>query len=162
MLRQKTHALFYESRRGAGRASRRTGAKRSRGATALAPLEDQRRLAEPADITKHIGLPVARQPTSSDVGILVGTTHAHKLIVLAGGAALLVAWLRLGHAFGGSMKRVAWGANVFVPLSLLLAATNMSIRVSRGGDSVAEEAPIFLVIFGVPAAVTALAWWQLG
>jgi len=60
------------------------------------------------------------------------------------------------------MKRVAWGANVFVPLSLLLAATNMSIRVSRGGDSVAEEAPIFLVIFGVPAAVTALAWWQLG
>jgi hypothetical protein len=86
----------------------------------------------------------------------------HTVIVLAGGAALLAACLLLGHAFGGSMQGVAWGAKAFVPLWLLLAAVNMWIGVSRGGYSIADEAPIFLVIFGVPAAFAALAWWKFG
>jgi hypothetical protein len=31
---------------------------------------------------------------------------------------------------------------------------------SRTGYSVAEEAPIFLAVFGVPAAVAAVLWWR--
>jgi hypothetical protein len=86
----------------------------------------------------------------------------HTIIVLLGGAALLAACLLLGHAFGGSMHGLAWGAKVFIPLWLLLAAVNMWIGVSRAGYSVADEAPVFLLIFIVPAAVAALAWWKFG
>jgi hypothetical protein len=85
----------------------------------------------------------------------------HTVIVLSGGAALLVACLLLGHGFG-SMQGLAWGAKVFIPLWLLLAAVNLWIGVSRAGYSVAEEAPVFLLIFCVPAAVAALAWWKFG
>lgn len=34
------------------------------------------------------------------------------------------------------------------------------LGVSRAGYSVAEEAPVFLVVFGVPAAVAAVLWWR--
>jgi len=86
----------------------------------------------------------------------------HTIIVLLGGAALLAACLLLGHAFGGSVQGLVWGARVFIPLWLLLAAINMWIGVSRAGYPVADEAPIFLLIFAVPAAVAALAWWKFG
>ena len=86
----------------------------------------------------------------------------HTLIVLAGGAALLAACLLLGHAVGGTMRAVAWGASVFIPLWLALSVVNLWIGVSRAGYSVAEETPIFLLIFGAPAAVAALLWWKLG
>ena len=85
----------------------------------------------------------------------------HTIIVLLGGAALLAACLLLGHAFG-SMKGLVWGATVFIPLWLLLAVVNMWIGVSRAGYSVADEASVFLLIFAVPAAVAALAWWKFG
>jgi hypothetical protein len=45
----------------------------------------------------------------------------------------------------------------FLPGWLLVAAINMWIGVSRAGYSVAAEAPIFLVVFAVPAAVALLA-----
>jgi len=86
----------------------------------------------------------------------------HTVIVLCGGAALLAACLLLGRAFGASMQGLAWGAKAFIPLWFLLAAVNLWIGVSRGGYSVAEETPIFLLIFAVPAAVAALAWWKFG
>jgi hypothetical protein len=85
----------------------------------------------------------------------------HTVIVLGGGFALLVACLLLGHAFGGGMPGAVVGAKVFIPLWLVLAGVNMWIGVSHAGYSVADEAPIFLAIFGVPAAAAALAWWKL-
>jgi hypothetical protein len=36
----------------------------------------------------------------------------------------------------------------------------MWLGVSRAGYSVAEEAPVFLVVFAVPAAVAAVLWWR--
>jgi hypothetical protein len=86
----------------------------------------------------------------------------HTVIVLGGGISLLVACLLLGHAFGGGMAGLVTGAKVFIPLWLILAGVNMWIGVSHAGYSVADEAPIFVAIFGVPAAVAALAWWRLG
>jgi len=37
----------------------------------------------------------------------------------------------------------------------------MHLGVKRAGYSVSEEAPIFLVVFGIPAAAALLAWWKL-
>jgi hypothetical protein len=37
----------------------------------------------------------------------------------------------------------------------------MYVGVKRAGYSVAEEAPVFLVVFAIPAAAALLAWWKL-
>ena len=53
-------------------------------------------------------------------------------------------------------------ARWFVPIWLIAAAINMWVGVAKAGYSVAEEAPIFLVVFAVPAAVAILVAWSLG
>jgi hypothetical protein len=52
------------------------------------------------------------------------------------------------------------GARSFLPLWLIASAVNMWIGVSRAGYSVREEAPIFLVVFAVPAAAALLLLWK--
>jgi hypothetical protein len=84
----------------------------------------------------------------------------HTVIVVGGGFALLIACLLLGHAFGGGSVGMVTGAKVFIPLWLIGAGINMWIGVSQAGYSMADEAPIFLGLFGVPAAVAALLWWK--
>ena len=42
------------------------------------------------------------------------------------------------------------------------AGINMAVGVIKAGYSVAEELPIFLLIFAVPAVVAALVWWKFG
>ena len=37
----------------------------------------------------------------------------------------------------------------------------MYLGVKRAGYSASEELPIFLVVFGVPAAAALLAWWKV-
>ena len=49
---------------------------------------------------------------------------------------------------------------IFIALWLIGAGINMYIGVARAGYSVADEAPIFLVVFGVPAAVALFVWWR--
>ena len=49
------------------------------------------------------------------------------------------------------MKRALW---------LVAAGINMWVGVSKAGYSVAEEAPIFLVVFAVPTAVALLVLWR--
>ncbi len=56
---------------------------------------------------------------------------------------------------------LARAARVFIPLWLLAAAVNMWVGVSKAGYSVAEEAPTFVVVFAVPAAVACLVLWKL-
>jgi len=84
----------------------------------------------------------------------------HTVIVVGGGFVLLLACLLLGHAFGGGTPGVVAGAKVFIPLWLIAAGINLWIGVSHAGYSVAEELPIFLGIFGVPAAIAGLLWWK--
>jgi hypothetical protein len=81
----------------------------------------------------------------------------HSAIVLGGAFCLLLACLLLGHAWGFG---TGGGAKVFIGLWLLGAGLNMWIGVTRAGYSVAEEAPIFLAMFGVPAAVAAIVIWK--
>jgi len=59
------------------------------------------------------------------------------------------------------MPGAVTGAKIFLPLWLVAAGVNMWLGVSQAGYSVADESPIFLGIFGVPAALAGLAWWLL-
>ena len=43
--------------------------------------------------------------------------------------------------------------------TLKVAAINMWLGVSTAGYSVADEAPVFLVVFAVPAAIAGVVWW---
>ena len=60
---------------------------------------------------------------------------------------------------GGTPTMVTF-AKVFVLVWLAVAALNMWMGVARAGYSVAEEFPIFLVIFAIPAAVALVIWWK--
>jgi hypothetical protein len=86
----------------------------------------------------------------------------HTIKVIAGGFALLAVCLLVGRLIAGAgFSGVVGGARIFIGLWLVIAGINMWIGVSQAGYSVADEAPIFLVVFGVPAAVAGLLMWWL-
>jgi hypothetical protein len=86
----------------------------------------------------------------------------HTVKVIAGGFVLLALCLLIGRLVGGPAPAAgaAGAAKLFIPLWLVAAAINMWIGVSKAGYPVAEEAPIFLVVFAVPAAVALLLVWK--
>lgn len=85
----------------------------------------------------------------------------HTLKVIAAGFALLAVCLAVGRGLGGpGTAGMVTAAKVFLPLWFIAAAVNLWIGVTRAGYSVADEAPIFAVVFGVPAAVAGLLWWR--
>ena len=80
-------------------------------------------------------------------------------VIIVGGLVLLGVALLLGRWMGGAPAMVT-AAKVFVPVWLAVALVNMWMGVARAGYSVAEEFPIFLVIFAIPAAVALVIWWK--
>jgi hypothetical protein len=86
----------------------------------------------------------------------------HTLKVIVGGLVLLALCLLIGRWLGGpSAAGTTTAAKLFLPVWLIAAGLNMWIGVAKAGYSVAEEAPIFLVVFAVPAAVALLVLWRL-
>ena len=84
----------------------------------------------------------------------------HTVIVIAGGFALLGLFLLIGRWVGGPPPgALPFAALVFIPIWLIAAGINMWVGVSRAGYSIADEAPIFVVIFAVPAALAGYLWW---
>ena len=83
---------------------------------------------------------------------------SHTFKVIAAGFALLAICLVAGRLMGG--EGLTRSALVFVALWFVGAAINMWIGVSKAGYSVKEEAPIFLVVFLLPAAVALFVWWR--
>ena len=75
---------------------------------------------------------------------------------------IVLAILVAGPRLAGRPEWAATGAKAFIAVWLVAALANMWIGVSRAGYSVAEELPIFLLIFAVPSAVAAYAWWKFG
>ena len=82
------------------------------------------------------------------------------LVIIAIGLVLLGLFALVGWRFGGGAQSMVTAAKVFMPIWLVAALINMWIGVSRAGYSVAEELPIFLLIFIVPAGVAAFLWWK--
>lgn len=65
-----------------------------------------------------------------------------------------------GWRFGGGSRGLAAASIGFIAIWLVIALANMWVGVTRAGYSVAEELPVFAVIFLVPAAVAAIVWWK--
>jgi hypothetical protein len=88
---------------------------------------------------------------------------SHTLKVIAGGLLLLGLFLLAGRLLspGAPATGMATAARWFIPAWLIGAGINMWIGVARAGYSVAEEAPIFLLVFAVPAVVAVLVAWGL-
>ncbi len=80
----------------------------------------------------------------------------HTIMVVLGGFLLLGACLLAGRL----MKTMAISALIFIPIWLGAALINLWIGVSRAGYSVAEELPVFLAVFAIPAVVALFIWWK--
>lgn len=83
----------------------------------------------------------------------------HTIIVLAIGFGLLGLCALAGYLLGG-VSAIATAALVFLPLWLVGAGINMVMGVKQAGYSVADEAPMFLLIFVVPAVAALIVWWM--
>jgi len=84
----------------------------------------------------------------------------HTIKVIAIGCALLALCLVAGRMLGGGTGNgLVLGAKIFLPLWFVGAGINMWLGVSRAGYSVADEAPVFLLVFAVPAAIAGAVWW---
>jgi hypothetical protein len=83
----------------------------------------------------------------------------HTLKVIAIGFAVLVA-CSVGGYFTAGTAGISRGALVFLPLWAIGAGINMYLGVKRAGYSIADEAPILLLVFAVPAAVAIGAWYK--
>ncbi len=83
-------------------------------------------------------------------------------LFLVAGLLLMGGFLLLGKLFTGQYSESARVATLlFVAVWFVVAAVNMWLGVARAGYSVVEELPIFLLVFGVPAALAGFIKWQL-
>jgi len=81
----------------------------------------------------------------------------HTIIVLAIGFGILGVCALAGYLLGGT-SAIATAALAFLPLWLVGTGINMYLGMKQAGYSVAEEAPMFLLVFGVPAVAALIAW----
>lgn len=83
-------------------------------------------------------------------------------LFLVAGLLLLAASLLLGRLFSANYPGATLAATLgYVAFWLIIAGANMWVGVAKAGYSVTEELPIFLLIFGVPAAVAVLLKWKV-
>jgi hypothetical protein len=81
----------------------------------------------------------------------------HTIKVLAVGFVILGLLVLIGRAAGHGSRAALY----FLPVWLTISALNLWYGVTRAGYTIAEEFPIFLLIFAVPSAVALLLWWRL-
>mgnify|MGYP001392129881 CR=1 FL=1 len=83
------------------------------------------------------------------------------LLFLVSGFLLLAAILLLGRLFSTSYPNATLVAtSAYIVLWLVIAGANMWVGVAKAGYSAAEELPIFLLIFGLPAAAAVVLKWK--
>ena len=83
-------------------------------------------------------------------------------LFLISGFLLLASFFIMAKLFAESFPSSAtWATIAFVVLWLALTAANMWVGVSKAGYSVAEEFPILLLLFGVPAVVALVLKWKI-
>ena len=82
------------------------------------------------------------------------------IVLVVGGLVILGLFALAGWQLGGGAQSMVTAAKIFIPVWLVAALINMWIGVSRAGYSIAEELPIFFVIFIIPAAVAVFMWWR--
>ena len=81
----------------------------------------------------------------------------HTLRIIVAGLLVLALFLGAARLIGGPGKApLAKAALWFLPIWLAAALANMWVGVTQAGYTVAQETPITLVVFAVPAAVALL------
>ena len=84
------------------------------------------------------------------------------LIIIASGLVLLALFIGVARALAsGDKLPVVHALRAFIALWLVLAAGNMWMGVVKAGYGVWEELPVFLVIFGLPAAIAFYIHWRI-
>ena len=81
-------------------------------------------------------------------------------IIIGAGLIIGALFLSAGRLLGRGPETIALGAKLFIALWFIAAAANLWMGVAKAGYSFMEELPIFLVIFGVPAAAAGFLWWK--
>ena len=81
-------------------------------------------------------------------------------IIIGAGLIIGALFLFAGRLLGRGPETLALGAKLYIPLWFIAAAANMWMGVAKAGYSFMEELPIFLAIFGVPAAAAGFLWWK--
>lgn len=76
-------------------------------------------------------------------------------LLLAGASFILARLFAQPYAKAGT-----WATLLFIVLWLALTGANLVTGVTRAGYTVAEELPIFLLLFVVPAAVMLFLRWK--
>ena len=83
-------------------------------------------------------------------------------LFLLAGFLLLAASLLLGRLFSANYPSATFVATVvYLAAWLILAAANMWVGVAKAGYSVAEELPVFALIFLVPAVLAIILKWKV-
>jgi hypothetical protein len=83
-------------------------------------------------------------------------------LFLAAGFLILGGALILAKLFSHNFPVAAtWSVVAFVLFWLAATGFNMWVGVSRAGYSIGDEAPIFLLLFAVPAVAAILLRWKL-
>lgn len=85
----------------------------------------------------------------------------HMAMVIGGGLVLLGVFLLFGKLWGGDTAGYVTAAKIFLPVWLAVAVMNLWVGVTKAGYTVAQELPILLIVFAVPAAAAAVLMWQL-
>ena len=85
------------------------------------------------------------------------------VLFLLAGLLLLAAIALLARLFSSNYPDAPRLATVaYLVIWLVVAGFNMWVGVARAGYSVAAELPIFLLVFGVPAAAALVLKWRYG
>jgi hypothetical protein len=83
-------------------------------------------------------------------------------LFLAAGFLLFAAFFILARLFSANYPSAArWATIAFLVLWLVVTGANMWVGVTKAGYSAAEELPILLLLFGVPAVVAILLKWKV-
>ncbi|EKS9798350.1 MULTISPECIES: hypothetical protein [Burkholderia] len=81
----------------------------------------------------------------------------HTLWTIVAGVLLLTVFLLFGQLWGTHAASLAFAAQAFVPVWLVVSLANLWVGVHRAGYGVREELPILAIVFGVPAVVAVAA-----
>lgn len=74
----------------------------------------------------------------------------HTIMVLSGGFGLLALFCLAGHLRQGR-QGIARACLMFIPVWFVASLVNLTVGVVSAGYTVAQELPILLVVFGIPA-----------
>ena len=84
------------------------------------------------------------------------------ILFLTSGILLVSASALLARLFSSELPSAPfWATVAFCLIWLLICGGNMWVGVAKAGYSVAEELPILLILYGVPALAAVLLKWKL-